>query len=95
MYEENYFVPKILLRGDKAEFFVRIGQRPFKLVGEINFVGEAEGQQFHFLRDGKFSLNGKLHGYQELVMILKGGGQIILYSTTAKNFGTLEKFCIK
>ena len=73
MYEENYFVPKILLRGDKAEFFARIGQRPFKLVGEINFVGEAEGQQFHFLRDGKFSLNGKLHGYQELVTILKGG----------------------
>ena len=76
MYGENYFVPKILLRGDKAEFFARIGERPYKLVGEINFVGEAEGQQFHLLRDGKFSIDGKLHGYQELIKIIKGGGRL-------------------
>lgn len=74
MYKENYFVPKILICGDKAEFLARIGQRPFKLVGEVNFVGEAEGQQFHFLRDGKFSIDGKLHNYPELINILKGGG---------------------
>ena len=85
MYEENYFVPKILLRGDKAEFLARVGQRPFKLIGEINFVGEAEGQQFHFLRDGKFSLDGKLKNYQELTTILKGGGQSTSFSMTAKS----------
>ena len=73
MYSENYFVPKILLRGDKAEFLARIGERPYQLVGEINFVGEAEGQQFHLLRDGKFSIDGKLHGYQELITIIRGG----------------------
>lgn len=76
MNEENYFVPKILLCGDKAEFFARIGQRPFKLVGELKFFGEAEGQQFHFLRDGKFSIDGKLYGYQELPKILTGGALI-------------------
>ena len=75
MYNENYFLPKILICGDKAEFFARIGQRPFKIVGEVKFLGEAEGQQFHFLRDGKFSLNGKLKNYQELITVFKGGGR--------------------
>lgn len=73
MYGTKNFVPKILLRGDKAEFFAQVGQRPFKLVGEINFVGEVDGTQFHFFRDGKFSIDDKLHDYQELPQILRGG----------------------
>ena len=72
MYETKKFIPKILLRGDKAEFFAQVGQRPFKLVGEINFVDEVDGTQFHFFRDGKFSIDGKLHDYQELPQILRG-----------------------
>lgn len=74
MYDTKKFIPKILLRGDKAEFFARIGQRPFKIAGEINFIGEVDGKQFHFFRDGKFSLDGNLHDYQELPQMLKGGG---------------------
>ena len=73
MYETKKFIPKILLRGDKAEFFARIGQRPFKIVGAINFIGEVDGKEFHFFRDGKFSLDGKLHDYQELPHMLGGG----------------------
>ncbi len=73
MYETKAFVPKIILRGDKAEFFAQAGQRPFKLAGEINFVGEVDGTQFHFFRDGKFSIDGKLHDYQDLPQILRGG----------------------
>ena len=90
MYEENYFVPKILLRGDKAEFLARVGQRPFKIIGEINFVGEAEGQQFHFLRDGKFSLDGKLKNYQELTTILKGGGAEYLVFNDSQELNTIR-----
>ena len=82
MYEENYFVPKILLRGDKAEFLARVGQRPFKLIGEINFVGEAEGQQFHLLRDKKFSLDGKLKDYQELSKILKVDADYLVFNNS-------------
>ena len=82
MYEENYFVPKILLRGDKAEFLARVGQRPFKLIGEINFVGEAEGQQFHLLRDKKFSLDGKLKDYQELSKILKVDADYFVFNNS-------------
>lgn len=73
MYETSVFIPKIFLRGDKAEFFAQVGQRPFKLVGEINFVGEVDGKEFNFLRDGKFSIDGKLHDYQELPQILRVG----------------------
>ena len=99
MYEENYFVPKILLRGDKTEFLARVGQRPFKLVGEINFVGEAEGQQFHLLRDKKFSLDGKLKDYQELSKILKVDADYFVFNNSqelGKIRGILYKIgCVK
>lgn len=31
------FIPKILLRGEKAVFFAQSTQRPFELVGQIDF----------------------------------------------------------
>ena len=59
---ESFFVPKILLRGDKSEFLARIGNRPFKMIGQINFVGD----DFNFLNDGKFSVDEKTYGVAEL-----------------------------
>ena len=80
MIEENVFVPKILLCGDKTDFFERVGQRPFELVGQIKFVGEINGQAFNFLRDGKFLLNDKLVEYSELPKIIRGGVRFIVFN---------------
>ena len=53
MIDENFFVPRILLCGDREEFFARVGQRPFELVGQVEFFGES-GHEFDLLREGKF-----------------------------------------
>ena len=73
MNSENFFVPKILLCGDRAEFLARVNQRPFQLVGQIAFSGNAENKNFNLLKDGHFAINGKLFNYTDLVKILTGG----------------------
>lgn len=78
MNTENFFVPKILLCGDKAEFLARVNQRPYQLVGQIEFSGSAENKNFNFLKDGYFAINGKLFNYNNLPKILTGGGAQIL-----------------
>ena len=72
MTDENIFIPRILLCGDKAEFFSRVGQRLFDLVGEIKFFDEQSGR--NFLRDRKVLLNGVLIWHEELINKLRGGG---------------------
>ena len=74
MIEENVFVPKIFLCGSREEFFSRVGQRPFEIVGQVQFFGKINGQEFNFLRDGKFLLNGKFVEYPELLKALKERG---------------------
>ncbi len=36
------FIPKILLCGDEPEFFLRVGNRPFKIVGKAQIIGEVD-----------------------------------------------------
>ena len=64
------FVPRILLCGEEAEFFSRVGQRPFKIVGKVQFSGEVDGQPFNFLQDGKIFLDGKSQPLDALVKII-------------------------
>ena len=66
MIDANIFIPRILLCGDKAEFFSRVGQRLFDLVGEIKFFYEQSGL--------KVLLNGNLIEHEELANTLRGGG---------------------
>lgn len=73
MQGELSFVPRIVLCGDKAEFLSRVGDRPFKIVGEIKFFGEVDGQPFHFLQDGKSFFNDKLQNFDALRNFLFGG----------------------
>ena len=73
MINETIFIPKILLRGDREEFFSRVGELLYKIVGQIKFHGEINGRAFNFLSDGKFLLNDKLLGYTELPKIMRGG----------------------
>ena len=74
------FVPKILLRGEKSVFFAQTNQRPFEIVGQIDFFGNAEGQPFNIFKDGKFSINGKLHDHKELPEILRGGVDYVVFT---------------
>lgn len=73
------FIPQILLCGDEAEFLARVGQRPFKIVGNVKIFGEVDGQPLNFLQDGKIVLDGKLQNFGELLN--RVGGAIILSST--------------
>ena len=63
------FIPNILICGDKSEFLANVGERAYKIVGQIEFVGD----NFNFFQDGKFLLNGEFHDYTELTNILGGG----------------------
>lgn len=81
MINETIFVPKVLLCGNASEFFARVGQRPYELVGQIKFDGEINGQTFHFLRNGVFVLGDKVFGYAELPKMLRGGGATFSSST--------------
>ena len=74
MGSEFAFVPRILLCGDEAEFLARVGQRPFKIVGHAQIVGEVDGQPLNFLQDGKIFLDGKIQHVNELLNALTGGG---------------------
>lgn len=70
------FVPKILLCGDEAEFISRIGgQRPFKIVGHIEFSGEKDGEKFDYVQDGKILFDDKLCDINEPLNMLRGGEQ--------------------
>lgn len=73
MIDETIFVPKILLCGDREEFFSRVGEKLYEIVGQVKFSGEVNGQAFNFLRDGKFLLGDKFLGYEELPKIIRGG----------------------
>lgn len=73
MSEENFFIPNILICGDRAEFLARVNQRPFKIVGQISFSGTIEGREFNFFKEGNFSINGKIYNHSEFIKILRGG----------------------
>lgn len=94
MHEEGGFVPKIYLCGDKAEFFTRIGERPFKLVGILKFFGKEDEQKLQFNEDGKFSLDGKIFEHDEMKNIVNDADYIVFNSTTELKivYMTLQKF---
>ena len=69
MGNEFSFVPKILLCGDEAEFLSRIGERPFKIVGQAQISGDG----FDFVQDNKIFFNDKLQDLPALVKFLQSG----------------------
>lgn len=78
MNRQAFFVPKVLLCGDEMEFISRVsGQRPFKIVGHVQFKGEANGEKFDFLQDRRVSIDEKLCDSQELFNVIKEGGQLL------------------
>lgn len=69
MQSELNFVPKILLCGDEAEFFSRVGERPFKIIGHAKIFGD----NFDFVKDNKIFFNDKVQDLDALKNFLKSG----------------------
>lgn len=94
MNSQTLFVPKVLLCGDEAEFISRVGgQRPFKIVGHVEFRGEANGEKFDFSQDGKVLIDDKLCDSAELLNVVKEGTIIVFndYNFIPIFTGTLMK----
>lgn len=66
---EKNFIPNILICGDKQEFLSQVAQRAFKIVGQIEFIGD----NVNFFQTGKFLLDGEFHDHTEFQNILGGG----------------------
>ena len=94
MYEENGFVPKIYLCGDKAEFFAFIGQRPFQFLGELKFFGDKDNPDLQFNEDGKFFLDDKICEPEEIKQILNDADYIVFNDPKEMKatYVTLQKF---
>lgn len=73
------YIPKILLCGNKEEFYAQIGQTPFKIVGQIEFIGEAEGKAFNFVKEGTFALDGKLTAPLEMPKLLREAADYLVF----------------
>lgn len=79
MDKETSFIPNILLCGDEAEIISRLGNRLFKIVGHVKFDGEINRQKFNFARDGKFLLEDKICVSEDLLKMIRGGVDYIVF----------------
>lgn len=86
---EKIFVPNVLLCGDREDFYSRIGGRPCKIVGQVEFASNAKGGEFNFLHDKKIALNGEIKDAAELAKFLRGGGVDYLVCTNLREWFAL------
>ncbi|MBR3499570.1 MAG: DUF4422 domain-containing protein [Selenomonadaceae bacterium] len=86
MQNDLSFVPKILLCGDEANFFSRIGNRPFKIVGHAKIFGEG----FDFRHDGKIFFNGKVQDLDALIKYLDSGAVDYFLFTNTNEFAAFR-----
>ena len=86
MQNDLSFVPKILLCGDEANFFSRIGTRPFKIVGHAKIFGEG----FDFRRDGKIFFDGKVQDLDALIKYLDSGAVDYFLFTNTNEFAAFR-----
>lgn len=91
MIEEKIFVPRILFCGSREEFFARVAQRPFEIVGQVEFIGES-GHEFDLLNSGKFLLNDKPVELAELPKLLKGTVDFLILNDDRKLKSIAEFF---
>ena len=80
------FIPKILLCGDEWEFFSRVEDRPFKIVGHAKISGE----DFDFVRDGKIFFDDKLQDLPALVNFLQSGAADYFLFTDMHEFASFR-----
>ncbi|MBR7025191.1 MAG: DUF4422 domain-containing protein [Selenomonadaceae bacterium] len=89
------FIPKILLCGDEADFFSRVGNRPFKIIGRARIAGEVNGQSFNFVKDNKIFFNDELQDLSALAKFLKSGAVDYFLFTDFNDFATFRNNAYK
>ena len=89
MNGEKLFVPKILLSGDKEDFYSRIGNLPCRIVGQVTFTGEINGEKFHILQNGRLALNGEIKPGAELAKLLRSDAADYLVCTNLQEWFAL------
>ena len=89
------FIPRILLCGDEADFFARVADRPYRIVGRVELSGTVDGQSFDITADGKVCLNDKVQDFGALKEFLLGGEVDYLVFTTRKLFFTYHAVAVK
>ena len=85
------FVPKILLCGDESEFFSRVEERPFKIIGHAKI----SGKDFDFVRDGKIFFDDKLQDLPALVKFLQSGAADYFLFTNMNEFAAFRNNAYK
>ena len=85
------FIPKILLCGDESDFFSRVEERPFKIVGHAKISGE----DFNFLQDGKIFFNDELQDLPALVKFLRSDAADYLLFTDMRSFAAFRNAAYK
>ena len=82
MQNDLSFVPKILLCGDEANFFSRIGNHPYKIIGRAKI----SDVNFDFRHDGKIFFDGKLQDLDALSKYLDSGEVDYFVFTNMREF---------
>ena len=95
MQDDLKFIPKILLCGDEAEFFSRVGNRPFKIIGRAYISGEVHGQKFNFAQDNKIVFNDKLQDLPALINFLQSGAVDYFLFTNLRDFALFRNNAYK
>ncbi len=90
MNGEKNFVPKVLLCGDKDEFYATIGDIPSKIVGQVEFFSDKKGNAFNFKNDKKFALDGKIQPGEELAKMLRSDAADYVVFTSLQEWFALS-----
>ena len=86
MQNDLSFVPKILLCGDEASFFSRIGRRPAKVIGHAKI----SSVDFDFRHDGKIFFERKLQDLDALKKFLDSGAVDYFVFTNMSEFAAFR-----
>lgn len=92
---EFSFMPRILLCGDEREFFSQVGQRPFKIVGQIKISSKVGKQKFFLKDDGKILFNDKLQSWEDVANFLHGGEVDYLLFIDYRDFVIFRNYSLK
>ena len=90
MNSDKNFVAKVLLCGDREEFYAVIGNIPCKIVGQVEFASDKKGKSFNFKTDKKFSLDGKILAGEELVKMLRSDAADYVVFTSLQEWFALS-----
>ena len=89
------FIPKVLLCGDEAELFSKVGNIPFKIIGHAHIEGKSGVQDFDFVQDNKIFFDDKLQDLNALIKFLQSGAVDYFIFTDTSTFAAFRNNAYK